>query len=112
MNMGLTPCEKKVLEFNIPPEERCDVRMLRNDWVRRKNDISRAYVLNLLNAKKQVTIMCSYFLPGQVLRKHLTKAVKRGVTIRVIAAGSSDVMIAKHAERWLYDWLLRRGIEL
>lgn len=30
----------------------------------------------------------------------------------MITAGPSDVMLAKHAERWLYDWLLRNKIEL
>lgn len=112
VNMGLTPCEKKPPEFNIPPEERCKVRMLRNDWVRRKNDISKAYISNLVHAKKQMTIMCSYFLPGKILRRQLIRAVNRGVKIRLIVAGISDVMLAKNAERWLYDWLLRRGIEL
>ncbi len=112
IKMGLTPCERKVLEFNIPPEERSEVRMLRNDWVRRKNEISKAYVLNLVNAKKQVTIMCSYFLPGKIIRRHLVRAAIRGVNIRLIVAGTSDVMFVKYAERWLYDWLLRRGIEL
>ena len=42
----------------------------------------------------------------------MTDAIKRGVTIKVIAAGFSDVMLAKRAERWLYDWLLRKGIDL
>jgi len=42
----------------------------------------------------------------------MANAIKRGVTIRVIAAGDSDVKVAKNAERWLYDWLLRNGIEL
>ena len=32
--------------------------------------------------------------------------------IRVVTAGPSDVMLSKHAERWLYDWLLRHKIEL
>jgi cardiolipin synthase len=66
----------------------------------------------LRNANKNVTILCSYFLPGNVIRKQIVYAIKRGVSIRVIAAGRSDVVLAKYAERWLYDWLLRNGIEL
>lgn len=30
----------------------------------------------------------------------------------VITVVPSDVMLTKHAERWLYDWLLRNKIEL
>ena len=111
-DMGITPCEKKQLNFKIPLENRSEVRMRRNDWVRRKNEITATYVSMLRTANKQITILCSYFLPGKVIRKQMVYAVKRGVSIRVIAAGRSDVMLAKYAERWLYDWLLRNGIEL
>ena len=47
-----------------------------------------------------------------MIRKNIVRAIKRGVSVKVIAAGSSDVMLAKYAERWLYDWLLRNGVEL
>jgi len=112
LNMPITPCEEKQISFTIPLENQSEVRMRRNDWVRRKNEISATYVEMLRTAKTQVTILCSYFLPGKVIRKQIVNAIKRGVTIRVIAAGHSDVMLAKNAERWLYDWLLRNGVEL
>ena len=112
MNMGLTPCEQKELRFNFSPEERSEVRMRRNDWVRRKNQISSTYVEILRSSKKEVTILCSYFLPSGFIRRQMIDAVKRGVKIQVITAGVSDVKVAKSAERWLYDWLLRNKIEL
>ncbi len=110
--MAITPCEKKQLVFNFATAETSFVRMRRNDWVRRKNEISATYIDMFTNAKSHVTILCSYFLPGKIIRSLLKKAAKRGVKIKVITAGPSDVMIAKHAERWLYDWLLRNNIEL
>ena len=112
INMGITPCEQKELHFNFPPGERSEVRMRRNDWVRRKNQISSTYVEILRSSKKEVTILCSYFLPGTFIRRQMVDAVKRGVEIRVITAGVSDVKVAKSAERWLYDWLLRNKIRL
>jgi len=112
MNMGITPCEKKQLNFDFPAAEQSEVRMRRNDWVRRKNQISATYIEMLRKSRSEVTILCSYFLPGTIIRRQIVNAVKRGVTIRVIAAGNSDVKVAKNAERWLYDWLLRNGIEL
>lgn len=42
----------------------------------------------------------------------MAKAAKRGIKIKVIAAGNSDIPMIKYAERWLYDWLLRNKIEL
>jgi cardiolipin synthase len=56
--------------------------------------------------------MCSYFLPGRVLRKRLGLAAKRGVKVKLILAGPSDVMLAKYAERYLYRWMLRNKIEI
>ena len=110
--METTPCEEKKINFEIAPKQHSKVRMRRNDWVRRKNEITATYVAMLRHANTSVTILCSYFLPGKVIRKQMEFAIKRGVSIRVIAAGRSDVMLAKYAERWLYDWLLRTGIKL
>lgn len=112
VNMGITPCEEKQIRFDFLPEEQSEVRMRRNDWVRRKNQISSTYVKILRSSRSEVTILCSYFLPSIFIRRQMANAIKRGVTIRVIAAGNSDVKVAKNAERWLYDWLLRNGIEL
>ena len=85
------------------------VRVRRNDWVKRKNEVTRSYLSMLLYARQEIIIMCSYFLPGRVFRREIANAIKRGVTIRLILAGHSDVMVAKHAERFLYHWLLKKG---
>ncbi len=110
--MGITPCEEKEIHFSYTENETVLARIRRNDWVRRKNDISYTYVNMLRNANSHITIMCSYFLPGRLLRKLLRLASARGVKIKVIVAGKSDVKLAKAAERWMYDWLLRYKIEL
>ncbi|MBK6826031.1 MAG: phospholipase [Chitinophagaceae bacterium] len=86
-----------------------EVRVRRNDWVKRKNEVTRSYLAMLLYAREEIIIMCSYFLPGRVFRREITNAIKRGVKIRLILAGHSDVMVAKHAERYLYHWLLKKG---
>ncbi len=88
------------------------VRMRRNDWVRRKNQISRTYLEMFKTAQSQITICCSYFLPGRILKRNIKDAIARGVKVRVILAGLSDVMIAKHAERFMYDWLLRNKVTI
>lgn len=90
----------------------CSVRMRLNDWVKGKHQVWKTY-FNLFNhAGESITIMCSYFLPGAVLRNRLSKAAKRGVKVKVILAGPSDVMLAKYAERYLYGWMLKNGIEV
>ncbi len=110
--MGITPCEEKELQFNFSDEEKSTVRMRRNDWVRRKNEISRTYIDMLKNAKSEVTILCSYFLPGRTISKYILQALERGVIIKVVLAGLSDVKLAKFAERYIYDWMLRHKIRI
>ena len=108
-NMAKTPCERLT---DTTTKADPTIVMRRNDWVRGKNQVSKSYLRLLRNAESHVVILCSYFLPGKVIRRNIVQAIKRGVTVSVIAAGSSDVMLAKHAERWLYDWLLRNGVKL
>ena len=110
--MGITPCEEKKIVYNIKPAEASLVRMRREDWVRRKSQVSRTYIEMLRNAKSDITILCSYFLPDKPLRQLMRNASKRGVKIKIITAARSDIMTAKYAERWLYDWLLRNKIVL
>lgn len=90
----------------------CAVRVRRNDWVTRKNEISRSYLEMFKKANREIIIMSSYFLPGRLFRKNLRMAVKRGVRIKLILAGASDVWVSKQAERYMYRWLFRNGIEI
>jgi cardiolipin synthase len=110
--MPKTPCEAKELHFNFSEEENSQVRMRRNDWVRNKDQVSRTYIEMFTHARSNITILSSYFLPGTLFRKALRRAIKKGVKVRVIIAGLSDIMISKNAERYLYDWLLRNKIEV
>ena len=112
INMELTPCEsvptpKMVFKGPTPL-----IRMIRNDWIRRKVQISNVYNHMFRTAKKEIIILSSYFIPGNLLRTLISQAINRGVNVKVVSAGYSDVKIAKDAERWLYDWLLRNNIEL
>lgn len=90
----------------------CGIRICRNDWVMRKQEISICYRNLFGNAQKSITILCSYFLPGTIFRKKLKQAVKRGVQVKVVLTGESDVKIAKYAERYLYRWMLRNKMEV
>ncbi|MEO8174153.1 MAG: phospholipase D-like domain-containing protein [Sediminibacterium sp.] len=108
---GLVPC-KSFTDIQFSEGEATELRMRRNDWLRRKNEISRSYSEMLRRSRSHVTILCSYFLPGKMMRDRLSRAARRGVKIKVIVAGKSDVMLSKYAERWLYDWLLRHNIEI
>lgn len=105
---------KKLVDlFNyISKEDAVGVRVLQNDWVRRKLEIYFAYQKLFKQSKKSITIVCSYFLPGISLRNRLSNAVKRGVEVKVVLSNVSDVSFTKHAERYLYNWMFRNGIQV
>lgn len=94
------------VDANIP------VRIRRNDWVKNKNDISATYMHMFKNAQDEIIIMSSYFIPGAFFKKNITHALNRGVRIKLILAGISDIGIAKYAEKYLYRWAIRHGIEI
>ena len=63
-------------------------------------------------ARHEIIIMSSYFLPGRSFRKAIVKAAQRGVKLKVIVTGESDVNFSKAAERYWYNWLLRCQTEI
>lgn len=97
---------------SLPEEEHCLVRVLRNDWVEKKMEISNSYEELIAGARETITIMCSYFLPGRKIRHLLKGARKRGVRIRAVLSKTSDVPVFKQASKYLYRWMLRHGIEV
>lgn len=98
--------------FNIPPSAMSSVRMSRNDWVRRKYEISLSYLEMFSSAEREIIVLSSYFLPGRLFRRGIRQARERGISITVIAAGVSDVRMAKMAERYMYEWLLSKGVRI
>ena len=100
-------------ETNIPVlQGNCPVRIRQNDWIQRKNQISATYMEMMKQAKSEIIIMSSYFIPGAFFRRNIIKALARGVKIKLILAGISDVGISKYAERHLYHWALKNGMEI
>ncbi|WP_315817346.1 phospholipase D-like domain-containing protein [Paraflavitalea speifideaquila] len=47
-----------------------------------------------------------------LVRKKMARAARRGVKIKLVLAGISDVKLAKHAERYIYRWIFRNNIEV
>jgi cardiolipin synthase len=88
------------------------IRFRRNDWIRRKNEIHKSYVEEIIKAKECITIVASYFLPGLTLRKLLAEASSRGVKVNILLAGKSDSDSVRLAESYLYDFYLRNNITL
>jgi len=92
--------------------EELTISILQNDWLKRKNEVYNAYLNKIGNAKKEIVIVGSYFLPGKRLTKSLKNASSSGVKIKLILSGISDVPLARRASCHLYSKLLSYNIEL
>jgi cardiolipin synthase len=72
----------------------------------------RVFVPLIRRARRTITISMAYFIPyGRVLRE-LIRARHRGVQIRVVIPGESDVRAVQCATRYLYYRLLKHGIRI
>jgi cardiolipin synthase A/B len=105
-------CKENHEPIQIKAEEDCQLRVRRNDWVMKRSQVSRSYTEMFRKANDHIIMMSGYFLPGRIIRKNMKRAVRRGVRIKLILAGISDVKVAKYAERYMYGWLFRNNIEL
>jgi cardiolipin synthase len=109
-NNKIIELDKKSITTKIDTSLHCPMRIRRNDWVMNRNQISATYVEMLRNTQHEIIIMSSYFLPSNFIRSSMIAALKRGVSIKLILASTSDIGIAKYAEKYLYAWALRQGI--
>ena len=103
------------LRIHFPPHdtgEKCLARVRQNDWVRQKKQVTRSYLEMFRKANSHIYLMSSYFLPGNIFKRRLARACRRGVKVQVVVTGISDVHVSKQAERYMYRWLLRNNIEL
>lgn len=81
-------------------------RVLGERWFRSQLSILRAYMHHIGSARERVWITNSYFLPSAGVLKALSRAAARGVDVRVLLPGTSDVEIVRRAARASYGRLL------
>ena len=74
--------------------------------------IRRAYLSRIRSAERRVLIANSYFVPDARVKRALKYAAGRGVEVRVIVPGTSDVPAVKYATEWLYTELMTAGIHV
>ena len=88
------------------------VRVMENRRWAGRGFIRRAYMEALAHAQERVWITNSYFLPDRRFLRALRRAAARGVDVRVILAGVSDVPAIRHAAVHLYGRLLKAGVRV
>jgi cardiolipin synthase len=80
-----------------------------------ENGVSLLYVALISaidHADLEVRIINAYFVPHPQLREALQRAARRGVEVRLILPGRSDVPLVYYAGRSYYEELLAAGVRI
>jgi cardiolipin synthase len=87
-------------------------RLIDNTRRRQRATTRRAYLHVLRTAREAVLIQNAYFLPDRGLRRAMTRAARRGVDLRVIVPGNSDVRLIEWASLYVLRKLARVGVKV
>lgn len=74
--------------------------------------LRRRYLQAFASARQRIHVAHGYFLPDRGVVRAITAAARRGVQVRLLLAGRSDVPFARAATRNLYRRLLAAGVHI
>jgi cardiolipin synthase len=97
----------------LPARGDCLAQVLKSSPSEGSSAVKLLYIVSIVSATRSIYISNAYFVPDRDTMRALQGAVRRGVDVRVIVPGeNTDVPIVRHASRWQYEKLLRRGIRI
>jgi cardiolipin synthase len=70
------------------------------------------YVSAITFAERSIHMTNSYFMPDDQIIKSLIDAAGRGVDVKIILPGTTDSILALHAQRQYYSRLLKSGVKI
>ena len=79
---------------------------------RARRRMRRLLIYSIKNAKGHIYLTTAYFIPGKRILRELIRAAKRGVALRLLLPGKSDVPPVFYAGRSYYTKLLKAGVEI
>ncbi|MCA8961171.1 MAG: hypothetical protein KDC38_11690 [Planctomycetes bacterium] len=74
--------------------------------------LRKLYLLALGRARRSVTITSAYLVPDPKMRRALRAAARRGLDVRLLLPGRSDVGLVHWASRHFFDRFLRWGVDI
>lgn len=86
--------------------------VLANRRLRFRYRIRSSYLRAVAHADRSIDIVNAYFVPDRWIRRALRRAAARGVAVRILLPGRSDVPLVSYASRHLYGSFLRAGIRI
>jgi cardiolipin synthase len=98
---------------NAPPGDGPSfVRLIDNTRRRARGTVRRTYLHVIQAARQSVLMQNAYFLPDRGLRRALARAARRGVDVRIVVPGHSDVRVIEWASLYALRRLARGGVKI
>lgn len=88
------------------------VRIIGNHFRAERMMIRDAYYRAFSEAKERIWFTMAYFMPSRGLVRRIKKAARRGVDVRLILAGTTDIPPARYAAQGFYASLLKAGVRI
>ena len=77
-----------------------------------RRKLRKLFFYSIDNAKEKIFLTSAYFTPSRRIITSLENAVKRGVDVKLILPGKSDILPVYYAGRYFYTKLLKAGIKI
>lgn len=78
----------------------------------RRRILYKNLLRRLAHCTNRIWITNAYFVPDNVLLRHLKEAARRGVDVRILLPKKSDIVVMPWASSTFYDSLLRAGVKI
>lgn len=79
---------------------------------RSRKKMRKLFFYSIENARKSIFLTTAYFAPSYRLLNALETAIKRGIKLKLLFPGKSDIPIVDYAGRHFYTRLMKAGIEI
>lgn len=80
--------------------------------LRDEQEITLGIMQAIYDAKKSVFIQTPYFIPPESMSQALQAAAKRGLDVRIMVSGKSDVPLVQLASRSFFQEMLQSGVKV
>jgi len=99
--------QKNILEY----PNGIKLNFIERDNFRHRQDIEKAYLHAIQNAKYDILIANAYFIPGKKFERALIEASRRGIAVTLLLKGEIDYFLS-NATRAFYGKFLKEGISI
>lgn len=114
LEAGNSSCDARpASELNISRPEQCiPVLPIFTAGARGRRKMRRMLYYSINHSRKSITLTTPYFTPSHRMLDTLESAIARGVQVRLLIPGVSDVPAAYYVARAFFGRMLKSGVEI